>query len=82
MFKSLAIAAISLGFATSSFAMDCTQANLDKLDTQIKALTDKNSQDSAMKEAQMAKDMMAKKDTAGCTTHLDAAMKSGNITQQ
>jgi hypothetical protein len=79
MFKSLAIAVISMGIATSAFAMDCTQPNIDTLDTQIKALTDKPAQDSAMKEAQMAKDMMAKKDMAGCTMHIDAAMKAGNM---
>jgi len=82
MFKSLAIAAISMAFATSAFAVDCTQANLDKLDSQIKGLTDKSAQDSAMKESQIAKDMMAQKDTTGCATHMDNAMKAGNITQQ
>ena len=80
MLKIIAAAAVSLGLATSAFAAtDCSQANLDKLDTSMKALTDKTAQDSAMKEAQMAKDMMAKKDLAGCSTHMDNAMKAGNI---
>jgi hypothetical protein len=82
MLKTLAIAAITLGFASSAFAMDCTQENLDKLDKQVTALTDKTVQESAMKEVQMAKDLMAKKDLPGCTTHIDSAMKAGNIKMQ
>lgn len=83
MLKTLAIAALTVGLSTSAFAAtECTQANLDKLDTQVKALTDKAAQDSATKEIQMAKDLMAKKDDAGCVTHIDAAMKAGNITMQ
>ena len=39
MFKSLAIAVISMGLASSAFAMDCTQAELDKLEAATESVS-------------------------------------------
>jgi len=76
MLKTLIIAAVVSAFASSAFAMDCTKVELDKLDGQVKAMTDKPAQDGAMKEMQMAQDAMTKKDMAGCATHMDTVTKA------
>jgi hypothetical protein len=77
MFKSLIIAAaLATTFATSSFAMDCTQAELDKLDVQVKAMTDKTAQTTAMADLQTARDAMTKKDAAACATLMDSISKA------
>ncbi len=81
MFRTIIIAALMSAFAGSAFAMECTQAEMDKLDIQLKAMTDKTAQEEAMKEMKMAGDMMAAKDMPGCLTHLDAVTKRANTKQ-
>jgi hypothetical protein len=79
MLKAIVIAAGMALFATSAYAVECTTAEIDKLDSQIKTLTDKTTQDNATKELQSARDMMAKNDMTGCQTHLDAAGKASGV---
>ncbi len=38
MFRTIIIAALMSAFAGSAFAMECTQAEMDKLDIQLKAM--------------------------------------------
>ncbi len=84
MFKTtLTLAALGFALALSPaqaqtaapMAPTCTQAELTKLDADTAKMTDATKKTAAMKEVTMAKDMMAKKDTKGCVTHMDNAMK-------
>ena len=79
MLKSiLTIAALTaslLGASVSASFADCATDMKTTQDTAMK-VTDSAKKDAAMKEMAMAKDMMDKKDEAGCTMHTDAAMKA------
>lgn len=80
MLKSLAasIAFAALIFVAPASAqtgsMDCTDANMSKATTDMNKMPAGEKKTDAMKEMTMAKDMMAKKDMAGCKTHMDKAM--------
>ena len=84
MLKSLfAITTMALVFATGQvnaqntpMKMECTQAEMDKMTTRMKAMTDKPKQDMAMKEMEMADTMMKKNDAKGCMTHMENADKA------
>jgi len=65
--------AVALGSASPVFA-DCASA-MKSNDAMMMKVTDKAKKDAAMKEEQMAKDMMDKKDEAGCKMHADKAME-------
>lgn len=54
---------------------DCA-ADMKATQTMMDTATDATKKEMAMKEMAMAKDMMTKKDEAGCMTHTDAAMKA------
>ena len=49
---------------------------MDKMDMQMKTMTDKPKQDEAMKEMKMAQDMMTKNDMKNCSMHMENAAKS------
>jgi hypothetical protein len=55
--------------------MLCDEATMTKMNTGMGAMTDAAKKDEAMKEMQMAKDAMDKKDNAGCKMHMANAMK-------
>jgi len=59
--------------ATPAFA-DCASAMKSNDEMMMKS-TDMAKKDSAMKEQNMAKEMMDKKDEAGCMMHADKAME-------
>ena len=61
--------------AQAQTKMECTAADMAKMDTQMKAMTDKSKQDMAMKEMKMADDMMKKNDMKNCQMHMDNAVK-------
>jgi hypothetical protein len=64
-------------FAQTAGAMmgkDCTDANMKSANDSMMMMKDATKKDAAMKEMNMAKDMMAKKDDKGCKMHLDKAM--------
>ena len=48
---------------------------MTKMDGEIGKITDAAKKAEMMKEMATAKDMMAKKDMAGCATHMDMAAK-------
>jgi hypothetical protein len=54
--------------------MDCTDAGMMKMNSQIDAMSAGDSKTMAMKHMDMAKDSMAKKDMKGCGMHMDQAM--------
>ncbi len=76
----LAIAAVasllSVGPVAAQTKMQCTQAEMDKVQSKMSGMSDKKKQDTAMKEMKMAGDMMKKNDMKGCMMHLDKADKA------
>lgn len=82
MFKGiLGIAAVSalLSIAPASAAemMDCTDANMMKVNADMDKMPAGEKKTMGMKEMTMAKDMMGKKDMAACKTHMNKAMEMG-----
>ncbi len=60
---------------TSSEAMmDCSEAGMTNANNSMMKMTDTTKKAAAMKEMDMAKEMMAKKDMAGCKMQMDKAM--------
>ena len=53
--------------------MSCTDADWNKVHTAAGSITDATKKASAMKELDMAKDMMAKHDMTACETHMTMA---------
>ena len=70
----LAIAPIS---AHAAEMMECTDANMTKASADMDKMPAGEKKTMAMKEMTMAKDMMAKKDMAGCKTSMNKAMDMG-----
>lgn len=84
--KSICIAAVILvlGVASPVFAasdmMDCSDASMSKMNTDMMKMKDGDHKTMAMKEMDMAKDMMMKKDMKGCMEHMTKASKAmGNM---
>lgn len=70
----LALAPIS---AQAAEMMDCTDANMTKASADMDKMAAGEKKTMAMKDMSMAKEMMAKKDMAGCKTHMNKAMEMG-----
>jgi hypothetical protein len=68
-----AVAFISPAFAADK--VECTDANMMKMQTEMKAMTDKSKQEMAMKEMAMAEDMMKQNKMDDCSMHMDNAIK-------
>ena len=56
-------------------AASCTQADMTKMEADMAKMTDATKKAGAMREMTMAREMMTKKDDAGCMTHMNNAMK-------
>ncbi len=69
-----AAALSSLLFAAAPAFADCA-ADMKMTDAMMMKSADATKKDMAMKEMEMAKDMMTKKDEAGCMMHTGEAMK-------
>lgn len=73
-----ALASASLGSATAHEAHQakCTETTINATKADIQAMNDGQAKTEAMKEMQMAEEMMAKKDMEGCLTHMHNAMEA------
>lgn len=60
--------------ADATKSMDCSDASMKAMHDSMMKMTDANKKSAAMKEMDMAKDMMAKKDEKGCMMQMDKAM--------
>ena len=68
----------AFAFASPAFAadkMECSDANMMKMQKDMEAMTDKTKQEMAMKEMTMAQDMMKQNKMDDCSMHMDNAMK-------
>ena len=76
LLSSIAVAAL-LAIAPASAqtgAMECNDANMMKASADMDKMPAGEKKTMAMKEMTMAKEMMGKKDMAGCKTHMDKMM--------
>ncbi len=72
---SLAIAALLASTPVSAqTAMECNEATMAKMESDMGKMPDGEKKAMAMKEMGIAKDMMAKKDMAGCKSSMEKAM--------
>jgi hypothetical protein len=55
-------------------SMNCSDTNMKAMNDSMMKMTDATKKAAAMKEMEMAKDMMGKKDDNGCKMHMDKAM--------
>jgi hypothetical protein len=85
----VATACVSLALVTSAFAaddammsdemasdnmMECAEASMSKMKTDVMGMAAGEKKDMAMQEMQMAEDMSMKKDMKGCAEHMGKAM--------
>jgi len=54
--------------------MNCSDASMKTANDSMMKMTDATKKAAAVKELDLAKDMMAKKDDNGCKMHMDKAM--------
>ncbi len=60
--------------ADATKSMDCSEASMKAMHDSMMTMTDSNKKAAAMKELEMGKEMMAKKDEKGCMMQMDKAM--------
>jgi hypothetical protein len=60
--------------ADATKSMNCSEASMKTAHESMMKMTDATKKAAAMKEMDMAKDMMAKKDEKGCMMQMDKAM--------
>jgi hypothetical protein len=65
---------LSSALAHEGHKMECNETSMNAMNADIQAMADGEAKTTAMKEMQMAEDMMAKKDMGGCETHMDNAV--------
>ncbi|MEO8104381.1 MAG: hypothetical protein ABI790_17840 [Betaproteobacteria bacterium] len=53
--------------------MDCSEAGMSNANNSMMKMSDATKKEAAQKEMGMAKELMAKKDMAGCKMHMDKA---------
>ena len=56
--------------------MECTETSINAMNADVQAMDDGEAKTEAIKEMQMAEDMMSKKDMQGCMTHMNNAMEA------
>ena len=56
--------------------MECNETSMNAMHADIQSMDDGEAKTTAMKEMQMAEDMMAKKDMKACATHTHNAMEA------
>ena len=80
LFGLLAVAslfAIAPVRAQAAEMMDCSDANMMKANANMEKMPAGEKKTMGMKEMTMAKEMMEKKDMAGCKTHMNKAIEMG-----
>ena len=83
IFSNLVFGTLVLASAPATFAiaheghqMECTAININAMNADVQAMGDGEAKTEAIKEMQMAEDMMSKKDMQGCMTHMNNAMEA------
>ena len=81
VFGILALATSESGALISAVAheghkMECTETSINAMNADIQAMPDGEAKTTAIKEMQMAEEMMATHDMDGCETHMVNAMEA------
>jgi hypothetical protein len=81
VFGALPLATWTSGAPVSAVAheghkMKCTETSVNAMKADIQAMPDGEAKTTAMKEMQMAEDMMTKKDVEACKSHMHNAMEA------
>jgi hypothetical protein len=71
----LASGALTQGLAHEQHHVECTETTIHAMHADIQAMKDGEAKTTAMKEMEMAKDMMVKKDMDACMAHMHKAME-------
>jgi hypothetical protein len=72
----LGTASLNFAVAHEGHQMECTETSINAMNADVQAMGDGGAKTTAVKEMQLAQDMMAKKDMKGCMTHMDNAMEA------
>jgi hypothetical protein len=78
VFGTLALASFPASFAVAheEHQMKCDETAMNAMHADIQAMDDGEAKTTAIKEMQMAEDMMAKKDMKACATHMHNVMEA------
>ena len=81
VFGTLALVTCASVLPTSAVAheehqMECDETSINAMNADIQSMSDGEAKATAMKEMQMAEDMMAGKDMKGCVAHMHNAMEA------
>lgn len=81
IFGTLGLTAFASGSLNAAAAheehkMECTEASMNAMTADVQAMDDGEGKTTAMKEMNMAKGMMGKKDMEGCMSHMHNAMEA------
>jgi hypothetical protein len=74
----IAFASTPANFAVAhqGHKMECNETSVNAMNADIQAMPDGEAKTTAMKEMEMAEQMMAKHDLDGCEAHMDNAMEA------
>ena len=67
---------LGIAVAHEAHRMECSKTNINAVKADIQSMSDGEAKTTAMKEMEMADDMMAKKDMTSCATHLLNAIEA------
>ncbi|MGH6825989.1 hypothetical protein [Methyloceanibacter sp.] len=78
VFGVLVLTGAPVGFAVAheDHQMKCDETSMNAMHADIQSMNDGEAKTTAMKEMQMADEMMAKKDMKACATHMHNAMEA------
>jgi hypothetical protein len=72
----LGSAPLSFAIAHEGHQMECTETSVNAMNADIQAMSNGEVKTTAIKEMQMAEEMMAKKDMKACMAHMYNAMEA------
>jgi outer membrane biosynthesis protein TonB len=72
----LASAPLTFAVAHQDHEAKCNETSINAMNADIQAMEDGEAKTTAMKESEMAKAMLAKKDTDACMDHMHKAMEA------
>ena len=67
---------LAFAVAHEDHEMECTETDINAMNADIQAMNDGEAKTTAMKEMEMAEDMMGNKDMNACVTHMHNAMEA------
>ena len=73
---SVVATAPNIAVAHEGHEMECNETSVNAMKADIQAMPNGEAKTTAMKEMQMAEQMVAKHDMGGCETHMDNAMEA------